>query len=102
MDKKAKEVPAVTKPMGDERKFSKEGKAERKHPMEHMGYKGVGKSAPGANGAEREPGMIAKKNPLREHPHKNLGYKGVGKKAPGADGKERTEGAYKKKSPFRK
>lgn len=99
MERKAKEVPAVTKPMGDERKGVKGGQAERKHPHEKLGYKGVGKGD--SKGAEREAGMIAKKNPLRDHPHKNLGYKGVGKKAPGADGKERTESAYPKKSPFR-
>jgi len=99
MERKAKEVPAVTKPMGDERKGVAGGKAERKHPFEKSGYKNVGKGD--SKGEEREPGMIAKKNPLREHPHKNLGYKGVGKKAPGATGAEREPSAIKKKSPFR-
>jgi hypothetical protein len=73
MERKAKETPASTKPVGkpgDERNFSKPGKAERVHPHHNLGYKGVGKKAPGADGAERTDAMISKKNPFRDHPHK--------------------------------
>jgi hypothetical protein len=70
MDRKAKEVPAVTKPMGDERKAGAKKEPFRTHPHHNLGYKGVGKKAPGADGAERTDKMITKKNPFRDHPHK--------------------------------
>lgn len=80
---------------------------DRSHPHKGLGYKGVGKTAPGGTGGER-----VRKDKVdygkfdREHPYegKKGGYKNVGKSASKtpSKGDERVRSDKVNKSPFKK